>query len=340
MEKYNSNLFFILANILIVGALFYLLKSILTPFIIAWVLAFLFYPIIRYMQRFIPKWFAIFLLFSVIIFLIILFVILLLPHIENQINHFIENLPVYSERAYNTVAIFDQHLNIKPTKFLSAMAEHLESLGTALLAGPKHILDTASTFLEFLMDIMIVPIVTYYLLYDWKNLSVDILGFFPAEKRDSVDIMLTKSSYILRRFLHGELLVMLVVGIVYSIGYEIANVPLALPLGILAGLICTIPFASLLLAALPAFIFSLIAGDLFMLSIVMTTIFMAEFLNNLVLTPILVGKYVNIHPVMVLLLVLSGGVIYGVIGMILALPIAAIITYVFLNRETKVDVFD
>jgi predicted PurR-regulated permease PerM len=72
-----------------------------------------------------------------------------------------------------------------------------------------------------------------------------------------------------------------------------------------------------------------------MLSIVMITIFLAEFFNNLVLTPILVGKYINIHPIMVLVLVLSGGAIYGIMGMVLALPIAAIITFVFLNENQK-----
>jgi len=328
-------MFFTLANIIIIGSIFYLLEGILTPFIIAWVLAFLLYPTVQYMDRLMPRWLSILLLFASILFILIIFIILLVPQIESQIDNFVLNLPVYSQRVYNAVALFDQHLDIKPSRFLSTVAAHLESFSATLIAEPKHILYTASTFLELLMDIMIVPIVAYYLLYDWKNISIKILSFFPLQKQDSLDVIMTKSSYILRRFLHGELLVMLIVGIIYSIGYEIAGVPLALPLGIVAGLICTIPFASLLLAALPAFIFSLIEGNLFMLSIVMITIFLAEFFNNLVLTPILVGKYINIHPVMVLVLVLSGGAIYGIMGMVLALPIAAIITFVFLNDNTK-----
>lgn len=333
MHKTVYRFFIVLAVFLMIGFIFYLLESILTPFIIAWSLAFLFHPVVNKMSQYIPRWIAIIVLFCFIFLVVAGTVTVLLPQIEHQIHTFISNMPLYSKRLYHAISIFDNHMKITPTKLLSAIGEQLRAFGAHIMSAPSRVINTAGSFFSLLLDLMIIPVVSFYLLLDWKNLQTDFMRFIPQANHVKVFAILNRSSYILRRFIHGELLVMTVTGIVYAVGLGLAGVPIALPMAIVAGLVCAIPFASLLLVALPAFIFSLLESDIKMLVIVMVTIFVAEFLNNLVLTPVLVGRYVQIHPAVALLLVLSSGVVYGITGMVLALPIAAIITYEFLWKD-------
>ncbi len=323
----------ILVISIIIGFIFYLLESILVPFIIAWSLAFLLHPIVNKISKYMPRWISIILLFGFISLVTAGIVIVLLPTVEHQIHVFMANMPVYSKRLYHAVSIFDSHMKIAPTKLFSAIGSQLSVFIAHIMSAPSRVINTASSFFGLLLDLMIIPIVAFYLLLDWKNLQANLMRFIPQADHVKVFAVLNRSSYILRRFIHGELLVMTVTGIVYAVGLELAGVPIALPMAIIAGLVCAIPFASLLLVALPAFVFALLEADIKMLVIVMVTIFIAEFLNNLVLTPVLVGRYVQIHPAIALLLVLSSGVIYGITGMVLALPIAAIITYEFLWKD-------
>lgn len=333
MNNTFSRMFFIISITVIVGWIFYILESILVPFIIAWFVAFLCYPIIRIMSKYLPLWLSIILLFCIIGLAVTGLVVVLLPQIEHQIQAFIANESIYSKRVYHAVLVFDNHLNIAPTELLGIIGEHLKEFGAHVMATPNRIINTASTFFGLLLDLLIVPVVAFYLLLDWQNLQSSFMNFIPKYSKTGVLSILNKSSYILRRFIHGELIIMLVTGSVYVVGLEFSGVPLALPMAITAGLVCSIPFASLLLTAIPAFVFSLLEADIRMIVIVMVTIFIAEFLNNLILTPVLVGKYVKIHPAVALLLILSSGALYGVIGMILALPVSAIVSYHFLPDD-------
>lgn len=333
MHKAIYKFFIILIISIIIGYIFYLLESILIPFIIAWSVSFLFHPVVNKMSKYIPRWISILLLFCFIFLIVIGVVIIIVPQIEHQIDTFISDMPMYSQRLYHAISIFDHHMKIAPTKLFSAIGEQLTTFGAHIMSAPSRVINTASSFFGLLLDLMIVPIVSFYLLLDWKDLQINFMRFVPQSSHVEVFAILNRSSYILRRFIHGELLVMAVTGIVYAIGLALAGVPVALPMAIIAGLVCAIPFASLLLVALPVFVFSLLAANIKMIVIVMVTIFIAEFLNNLVLTPVLVGRYVQIHPAIALLLVLCSGVIYGIAGMVLALPIAAIITYEFLWKD-------
>ncbi len=337
MNKVASKFFFVLSITLMLGFIFHLLESIFIPFIIAWILAFLLHPLVITISKYIPRWIAIVLLFFLITLIIAGVITIFLPQVEQQIHTFIANMPLYSKRLYHAISIFDSHMKIEPTKLFTAIDSQLAAFGAHIMSVPSRIINTASTFFSLLLDLMIIPIVSFYLLIDWENLQPNFMRFIPTSSHAKVLTVLNRSSYILRRFIHGELLVMLVTGSVYAVGLEFADIPIGLPLAIIAGLVCAIPFASLLLTALPAFVFSLLAADLRMIVIVMITIFIAEFLNNLVLTPVLVGKYVKIHPAVALLLILSSGVLYGITGMVLALPIAAIISYEFLGRDAYIS---
>ncbi|AOU98783.1 hypothetical protein BI364_13140 [Acidihalobacter yilgarnensis] len=315
-----------LGSLFILGLTFYLIEGVLVPFVLAWVLAYLLVPLVDRLQAHMPRLFAIVLAFFMVFVGIAVLLLGLIPALQGQISRFLATLPAYAHHLNITLDALATHLHlpITPGSIANNLEQQVRHLGTHLLEAPTALLNTATGMIRVAVLIALVPIVSFYLLRDWHHLSAGIESFLSVPARTSLKAFLQSSDRVLRRFIHGQLLVMLAIGCGYSLGFGLAGINLGLVLGVLAGLVSVVPFASFILGGLPALLLAVLQfHDLTHPLIILATIGLTEFVGNTILTPVLVGRFVQVHPAVVLLSIFAGGALYGILGMLLALPVAA-----------------
>lgn len=311
----------------LLGTLLYLLQDALIPFIAAWLIAFLLVPIVDFLHRFMPREAAILLLFLPLVALLGGFLFFVLPAIQQQIGNFINELPAYMASIHRALDHINTHLKIDWRTLVGIVEGGLRELGTNMLAAPGSIVSTASELINVIVNILLIPIVAFYLLRDWHNLEAGIKSLLQIRDQRTLTLLFEVSNRVLPHYLHGLLLVMLVVGTLYTIGFMWSGISLGLVLGLLAGLVYFIPFGALVISGGTALILAVVQfHDMFHPTLVLITIAVTEFIGNIILMPVLVGRFVRVHPAVILVSVIVGGTLYGILGMALALPLAAVVT--------------
>ena len=334
----SLRLFANLGTLFIIGLTFYLIEGVLVPFVLAWVLAYLLVPLVDRLQRHMPRLIAILLTFLLVFATLGGLLLGLIPALKGQISHFMTFLPAYGKHLGQTLSSLATHwhLPIAPGAIVNHLEQQARHLGTHLLEAPTALLNTATGMIRVTVLVALVPIISFYLLRDWHHLSAGIASFMSVPARTNLKAFLESSDPVLRRFIHGQLLVMLAIGCGYSLGFMLVGINLGLVLGVLAGLVSVVPFASFILGGLPALLLAMLQFHDFTHPLaILITIALTEFVGNTILTPMLVGRFVQVHPAVVLLSIFAGGALYGVLGMLLALPVAASVSAYWGKRATQ-----
>jgi predicted PurR-regulated permease PerM len=325
-DALSVRVFAVLGSVFIIGTVFYLLEGVLMPFVAAWVLAYLLVPLVDLLDRRMPRWLAIVISFLALIAVLGGLFYWLVPELRMQINAFIAQLPGYVEQLDRALGRLTSHLDLKMD--ISAMSRILENrlaqLGNHLLNAPSELMSTAAELIKTVAFISLVPLVAFFLLRDWHWLVQGLESFVRASRRSTVEEFMRMADEVLRHYIHGLLLVMLGIGVMYTVGFGLTGISLWLVLGIMAGVVCIIPLASFLLSGIPAIALAAIQFHDFLHPLmILATIAVAEGVGNGLLMPVLVGRFVRVHPAAVLLFIFAGGALFGVLGMLLALPLAA-----------------
>jgi predicted PurR-regulated permease PerM len=180
--------------------------------------------------------------------------------------------------------------------------------------------------LNWLINLLLIPVVTFYLLRDWDILVARIQGLLPRRIEPVVVNLVKESNEVLGAFLRGQFLVMLALGTIYSLGLTVIGLDFALLIGMLAGLLSFIPYLGFIVGVISAGIASLLQFyDLIHLLLVIVVFGIGQLIESMLLTPKLVGDCIGLHPVAVIFAVLAGGHLFGFFGILLALPAAAVI---------------
>ena len=330
----SLRLFSVLGSVFILGMVFYLLEDILKPFVAAWILAYLLVPLVDLLDRYMPRWLAIVVSFLMIATVLSGLFLGLVPALHIQISAFLSQLPGYADQLNRAAGALASRLHLKAD--VSALGrgfeDRLVQLGTHLLQAPSELMSTAAQLIKTIIFMALVPVVSFLLLRDWHRLVRGLESFVRTSRRPSVERFVRTADEVLRHYIHGQLLVIVGVGVIYTIGYGITGISLWLVLGILAGLVCFVPFASFVLAGIPAIVLATVQfQDIAHPLMVLLTIGIAELIGNAVLTPVLVGRFVRVHPAAMLLFIFAGGALFGVLGMVMALPLAAMATAWFVQ---------
>lgn len=329
--------FAMLGSALILGIAFFLLEKILVPFLAAWVLSYLLVPAVDRLDRYVPRWFAIVITFVSLAAVVGAVLLGLVPIVYLQVTGFVNELPGYAARMDRFLAALAAHLHLHVD--VAALGSNIQGLlgrlAVNLLRAPSELISTAAGLIETMVFIALVPVVAFFLLRDWHRLVSGLEKFVRGSRRSSLEQFVRTADRVLRHYIHGQLLVMLGVGVMYTVGYMISGLGLGVVLGLLAGVVCVIPFASFVLSGIPALILITVQHpDFVHPPMIALTIAAAELVGNAVLMPVLVGRYVRVHPAAVLLFIFAGGALFGVLGMIMALPLAAI-SAAWIEQETN-----
>ena len=187
---------------------------------------------------------------------------------------------------------------------------------------------TSSGFamLGWLMNIALIPVVAFYLLRDWDLLVERIHNMIPRQFVTTTVNLTKECDEVLSAFLRGQLLIMLLLGCIYALGLALIGLDLALIIGLLAGLASLVPYLGFIVGILAASIAAILQFQEFMPLVYVALVFgVGQLLEGSLLTPLLVGDRIGLHPVAVIFAVLAGGQLFGFVGVLLALPIAAVV---------------
>jgi len=178
----------------------------------------------------------------------------------------------------------------------------------------------------WIMNLLLIPVVTFYFLRDWDLMILRVRELLPRTVESRVVELARQSDEVLSAFLRGQILVMVALGLIYSIGLWMAGLKLAFLIGMGAGLLSFVPYLGGILGVGGAVIAALVEHrDLIHVVYVLIVFGIGQTLEGFVLTPWLVGDRIGLHPVAVIFAILAGGQLFGFIGVLLALPLAAVL---------------
>lgn len=260
------------------------------------------------------------------IFMIIgIFLYILIPSIlkeSNNIGDIIGNIDDYIDGLYSKLKIND----IEFLKNIYVIIN--EKLNTFLVSFSESFLTNILEGMENIISLAIIPIVTYYFLVDGELLFNKLLLILPTEKRIVIKKVLTHIDKVLSRYIVSQLFLSLIIGVITSIALLILGVNFAIPLGIFNGVLNIIPYFGPIIGGIPAVFVALIASPKKAL-ITVLVVFLIQQIEGNILSPKITGDSTNMHPIMIIILLLIGEKLGGFVGMIIAVPIGVIIKVIY-----------
>jgi predicted PurR-regulated permease PerM len=330
-----------LSFILVTGWLVYLLSPVLMPFAIAAMLAYLGDPladkleIIKIKNYQLGRTNAVIIVFLVMLIIISMLLIILIPKLEFQISQLLNNLPAYTLWLNNTlIPLIENNLGLKINliegdKIISLIKSHWQKAGQSALVFMGSVSHSGRVLAEWLMNLVFIPVITFYLLRDWDILIAKIHHLLPRRMTTTATKLAIETNAVLGEFIRGQFYVMIALGVIYSLGLWLIGLNLALLIGMIAGLVSFVPYLGSIVGIVIAGIAAIMQfQDLASLMPVALVFIVGQSIEGMLLTPLLVGDKIGLHPVAVMFAVLAGGQLFGFLGILLALPLASVIMVV------------
>lgn len=330
----DRNRWMILLSIVLTAALIHALKPILMPFLVGALLAYLANPLVNQLMRFgCRRITAVSAAFTALFLSTTLALLLLLPRLWEQLVYLESRIPS-ALRWMNRQGIpwleNKLHVNIdrldmdRITQWLTAFWQGADAstsqLLTTLAQSGLHVAATLGL-------IALIPVVTFYLLLDWETLMEKIRHLLPRRLEPRLVDLARECDDVLAAFLRGQLLVMVALGLIYGVGLQLVGIKLAMVIGLVAGLASIIPYFGFIIGIITATIVALFQFGLVLEPVLLVWLVfgIGQILEGWVLQPWLVGDRIGLPPVGVIFAIMAGGQLFGFFGMLLALPVAAIL---------------
>lgn len=321
-----------LIAVALVGGLMYLLAPVLTPFVAAALLAYIGDPLADRLQKLrMPRTLAVVAVFVLTFLMLALLVLLVGPLIRGQVAALLNALPDIVrqfEQVWlpNIAETLDMEAgeDVGIGAFVARYGDMAGTWGTRVLVG---LTQSGSVVFAAILSLFLVPILTFYLLRDWDSILAHLEALLPSGQRDTIVSLARDVDDMLGAFLRGQLLVMLGLSIIYSIGLGLIGLEFAVAIGVVSGLVSFVPYLGLIFGiALASLTVALEPEPLLKLVGIVATFSIAQVIEGSLLTPKLVGDRIGLHPVLVIFAVAAGGQLFGFFGILLALPVAAVLS--------------
>jgi len=321
-----------LIAIVLTGWVFYLLAPVLTPFVAAALLAYVADPLADRLQKMrLPRTLAVVTVFIITFLVLALLVLLVGPLIRNQVGALFDALPEIVKQVEQVwwPGILGW-LGVEPGEdigvaaFFSRYSHMVGSWSGKILLGVGK---SGGALAAGVLSLFLVPILTFYMLRDWDVIVAYLGALVPESQRETVFKLARETDDILSAFLRGQVLVMLALAVLYSVGLAVSGVSFAVAIGVVAGLVSFVPYLGFVFGiTLAGLTVALDPDPLWHLVGVLATFSIAQMIEGSILTPKLVGDRIGLHPVVVIFAVAAGGQLFGFFGILLALPAAAVLS--------------
>ncbi len=322
------------------GALLvWLLGPVLTPFVVAAILAYALTPLVNWLDDWgrgrLPRLIAVVLVEVLFLLLLLAFMLLIVPILLKELPQLREQVPVLLDTLSASLkpflAQFGVHLQLDLVSIKSFVLKYVSSnvgdpfgsLLTSLRLG-------GSVAFAIIGNAVLVPVALFYFLMDWSRFVAQVLEFVPPRLRQTFDSFMHEADLVLGQYLRGQLLVMGVLSVYYSLGLALFGLDLALPIGVFTGLAIFVPYLGfglgLILATLAGFLeFASNLGPARAVIMVTVVYGLGQLIEGFFLTPRLVGVRIGLHPLAVIFALLAFGQLFGFVGVLIALPTSAVL---------------
>jgi predicted PurR-regulated permease PerM len=320
---------------LVTALVFWLLAPVLAPFVIAAVLAYVLHPLVLKLEGLasgrLPRAIAVVLVEALALLALLGIFLLLVPILVREWPLLQQQLPLLLDRLGDALnpLLAQIGLNVSldfrdlKTELLSYLSANREDWWAPLMSSLKL---GGSAALAVAGYVVLVPVALFYMLYDWTRLVNNVLELVPPSWRERFDGFMHECDQVLGEYLRGQMLVMLVLAVFYSVGLQLFGLDLALPIGVFTGLAVFVPYLGFGLGL----VLALLAGLLQFASphalVMVAVVFgLGQLVESFVLTPRLVGERIGLHPLSVILALMAFGQVLGFVGVLIALPASAVL---------------
>lgn len=314
------------------GGLIYLLSPILTPFLLAAVIAYICNPMVRRMaDKEIPRTVGTVLVMLLLLGVFAALILIMVPLFEKEASRLLDKMPVYLDIVKNQAipwleTRFDINLQPDMNVLKEAVSEHWQSAGGVAAKVLPSLTSGGMAVVEFLVNLLLVPVVLFYLLRDWDVLLKLIDEMIPRYWHDQVSQLARETDRILAEFLRGQLSVIMLMSICYITGLWLVGLEFALPIGLVAGILVFVPYLGMIVGLTLATVAALMQFQDWASVIPVWVVFgIGQMLEGMLFTPWLVGDRIGLHPVMVIFALMAFGQLFGFFGILLALPVSAVL---------------
>jgi predicted PurR-regulated permease PerM len=327
----NKQLFFAVGSLVFLMFL-YLERGVLAPFILAAVFAYIFNPLVSFLAKRLrfPKFISIILIYLVLLALLSSLAVVVGGRLISEAKEITQSGSIDQTAQQAIDSLPDFNISGQEIGLKSSATNILDYLHQAALNYQSHTIPVVSGALRQAINVLVFFLAGFYILRDWPRMRDYILGLFPKSQSDHVKTIWGKVSVVLGNYLRGQLILITLMAIVSFIALEVLGVRYALILAILTGILEIIPYVGPIVAA------ALAAGSAFLNGqnrfaldpatlalIVIGIYFVLRHLEDYFVIPIVYNRLTKLHPLVVIFSVLAGGHLFGVLGLVLAVPVAA-----------------
>lgn len=306
----------------------YFVKGILISFILAAVIAYFLYPLVAYLEgkRGISRLGAIFLSYLVVTLLLLLLFMYIIPLLTEELSQLIADIPNYTRELQKIInqlqQNYQQALVLDATQRLSA--ELLNRTEVIVIQVAARTTQLIVWLVTSLVNLIIALILAFYLLRDFNQIKSNLIGLLPIRYREKVLIFWSEINQVIEGFIRGQLLVAFFVAFTVTVGLYWLGIPYALIIGLIAGIAGIIPYLGSIIGILPALILAFLQSPWLALKVLVMFAIIQQVEGSIV-APKIVGDRVGLHPLVIVFSLLAGGQLLGIWGMLLAVPLAAIL---------------
>lgn len=325
----------------VIGGLIFLLDAVLMPFVAGMILAYLADPLANRFQRWgMNRPWAVSSVFLVLLIVLVASLLILIPLLVQQLKQLGEAIPgifnwVESVLAPQVQEWTGYDLTAELTNARETLVENWRDAGGYLAQALGQIGRSGMAFVSWITYVALIPVVTFYLLLDWDRLLNNIANLVPRQWADDTFRLARRCDEVLSSFLRGQLLVMLCLGVIYALGLTLMGLNFGLLIGFVSGLVSIVPFLGFIVGLVIALVVALFQYATWWAVLGVILVFsIGQMAESVILQPKLLGDKIGLHPVAVIFAVLAGGSLFGLTGVLLALPVAAVI--LVLLKEVKV----
>lgn len=319
-----------------VAVLLYLLGPILTPFVAAAILAYICNPLVRRLCDWkLPRTLAVMLVMGGLLLAAVSLMLIMLPLLEKEIGLLVARLPDWIEAAR---ARLQQSFGLQwdAAAIRQMLQSHWQGAGGAAAKLLPAIGGGTGTLLALLANLLLIPVAMFYLLRDWNDLVARVDRLVPRHWHAKVREIATEVDAILAEFLRGQISVMLLMSVFYVAALWLAGLEFALPIGIVAGMLVFVPYLGMVLGLALATLAAAMQFTAFGSVLLVWAVFGAgQLIEGMVVTPWLVGDRIGLHPLAVIFALMAFGQLFGFFGVLLALPLAAVLLVVLRHARAS-----
>lgn len=301
---------------------------VLLPFLISLIVAYALQPIVELLvRRKVPRGVAILVIYLAFVLLVAIAVLQAIPAVTRQFTQLTAHFPILIQQIDQWAGALSAHKKYLPDAVRTGIEDALTRAEQGLAGSVANLFTMLTSTVSAIFVIFVVPFLVFYMLKDGRSLGRSLLRTLPARRRPQVKTLLLTVDETLGTYVRSQLLVMLVVGVLTYAGFLIIGLPYALLFATFLAVVDVIPYIGPLLGAAPALILGLSISPQMALKVLIVNVVVQQLEGNLI-SPQIMGKTLHMHPMAIVAALLIGGEVGGILGLVCAVPILAVVKVV------------